>query len=167
MNKENQKLQIVYLPIDALVPYEKNARKHTKDDVAVIIKSIEDFGFDDPIGIWSDNNIVVTGHGRLLAARELGYKEVPCIRLDHLTDEQRKAYALTHNRSAELSEWDEDTLNEELRALEADFDLIKLGFQDFLDEETIKETDLDDEDVFVREHEKEIECPFCGEKFLI
>ena len=127
-------LKIVYLPIEALTPYEKNARKHKAADVEVIKKSIEEFGFNDPIGIWGDKNIIVEGHGRLIAATELGFKEVPCIRLDDLTDEQRKAYALTHNRSAELSEWDIDNLDEELRALNGLFSLEDLGFEDFLKE---------------------------------
>lgn len=142
------KLIVVSLPLDALTPYEKNARQHKDFDVSVIKKSIEEFGFNDPIGIWGDKNIIVEGHGRLLAARELGYEEVPCIRLDHLTDEQRKAYALAHNRSAELSSWDIDTLEEELKALEGDFDLSSLGFEEFLDleEPEVKDDDFEEND---------------------
>lgn len=147
-------LKIVYLPIEALTPYEKNARKHKAADVEVIKKSIEEFGFNDPIGIWGDKNIIVEGHGRLIAATELGFKEVPCIRLDDLTDEQRKAYALTHNRSAELSEWDIDNLDEELRALNGLFSLEDLGFEDFLKEtEPVEVTDDDfNEDDFLVEN---------------
>ena len=99
-------LKIEYIDINKITPYENNARKHQKADVEAIKKSIEAFGMNDPIGVWSDKNIIVEGHGRLLALKELGYKEVPCIRLDQLTDEQRKAYALAHNKTAELSEWD-------------------------------------------------------------
>lgn len=69
------KLTVVSLPLDALTPYEKNARQHKDFDVSVIKKSIEEFGFNDPIGIWGDKNIIVEGHGRLLAARELGMKK--------------------------------------------------------------------------------------------
>lgn len=145
-------LTIVNLPIDSLTPYEKNARQHKAVDVAVIKKSIEEFGMCDPIGIWGDKNIIVEGHGRLLALKELGYTEVPCIRLDHLTDEQRKAYALTHNRSAELSAWDFDILDEELKALEDEFDLDALGFTELLPEDEPEVTDDDfDEDVFLTE----------------
>lgn len=149
----NNNLEIVYLPVDSLTPYDKNARQHKSFDVAVIKKSIEEFGFDDPIGIWSDKNIIVEGHGRLLAAKELGMTEVPCIRLDHLTDEQRKAYALTHNRSAELSAWDFDTLEAELKTLEDEFDLSALGFEELLPEEEpeVKDDDFD-EDVFLTEN---------------
>ena len=112
------KLNIEYLPIKALKPYEKNARKHNKEDVSVIMKSIEKYGFSDPIGIWSDNNIIVEGHGRVEACKKLGIKEVPVIRLDHLTDEERRQYALMHNKSAELSSWDFDILGEELQELD-------------------------------------------------
>ena len=142
-----EELKFVYLPIDALTPYEKNARKHQHADIDVIKKSIEEFGMNDPIGIWGDKNIIVEGHGRLAALKELGWKEVPCIRLDHLTDEQRKAYALAHNRSAELSTWDFDLLDEELAALKNEFDLEGLGFKDLMEEEPQIEPKDDDFDV--------------------
>ena len=105
------KLQIEYLPIEKLKPYDKNARLHTDSDVNAIKNSIEQFGFNDPIGIWGKDNTIVEGHGRLIAAKKLGYKEVPIIRLDKLTDDERKAYTLVHNRSAELSEWNTDILD--------------------------------------------------------
>ena len=136
-------LKVVILPVDQLTPYEKNARTHKDFDVSVIKKSIEEFGFNDPIGIWGDKNYIVEGHGRLLAVKELGLKEVPCIRLDHLTNNQRKAYALAHNRSAELSSWNLENLDEEIKALEDEFDLSALGFEEFLDDE---EPDVKDDD---------------------
>lgn len=115
-------LKIEYLPIKALKPYEKNTRKHQKKDVDNIARSIEKFGMNDPIGIWKDN-IIVEGHGRLLACKQLGMTEVPCVRLDHLTDEQRREYAIAHNATAELSEWDLDILPDELAELDlSDFD---------------------------------------------
>lgn len=115
-------LKIEYLPIKALKPYEKNTRKHQKKDVDNIARSIEKFGMNDPIGIWKDN-IIVEGHGRLLACKQLGMTEVPCVRLDHLTDEQRREYAIAHNATAELSEWDLDILPDELAELNlSDFD---------------------------------------------
>ena len=110
-------LKIEYLPIKALKPYEKNTRKHQKKDVDNIARSIEKFGMNDPIGIWKDN-IIVEGHGRLLACKQLGMTEVPCVRLDHLTDEQRREYAIAHNATAELSEWDLDILPDELAELD-------------------------------------------------
>ena len=85
-------LQIVYLRPDELKPYENNARKHAPEDVEAIKASIRELGgFNDPIGIWGPDNIIVEGHGRLIAAKEMGLERVPCIRLDHLTDEQRRA----------------------------------------------------------------------------
>lgn len=118
-------LMIEYVPIDSIEPYENNARKHGKKDLASIQKSIEEFGFNDPIGVW--NNKIVEGHGRLLAAKELGLKKVPVIRLDNLTDEQRRAYTLAHNKTAELSDWDYDVLAEELKDI-ADIDMSEFGF---------------------------------------
>lgn len=119
------KLQVEYVDINSISPYERNARAHGKDDVKAIKKSIEEFGFNDPIGVW--NNQIVEGHGRLLAAKELGMEQVPIIRLDELTDEQRKAYALAHNKTAELSDWDFDMLAAELQDLN-DIDMSAFGF---------------------------------------
>ena len=110
-------LEIVYLDPHDLTPYEGNARKHGDVDVQGIKDSIETDGFNDPIGIWGDNNLIVEGHGRQLAAIALGMEKVPCIRLDHLTDAQRRDYAIRHNRTAELSEWDEAKKQIELEAL--------------------------------------------------
>ena len=117
-------LKIEYLPIKALKPYDKNTRKHQKKDVDNIARSIEKFGMNDPIGIWKDN-IIVEGHGRMLACKQLGMNEVPCVRLDHLTDEQRREYAIAHNATAEMSIWDKDFLAEEL----ADLDLSNFDFE--------------------------------------
>ena len=118
------KLKIEYLPVEDLEEYKNNTRKHGSEDVDQIVKSIEKFGFDDPIGIWSDHNVIVEGHGRLMAAKKLGMNTVPCIRLDHLTDEERREYGIMHNRTAELSDWDIEKLTKELEDLDlSDFDL--------------------------------------------
>lgn len=123
-------LKIEYLKTKDLTPYEKNARKHADADLQTIMESIQKFGFDDPVGIWSDKNIIVEGHGRVIAAKRLGIKEVPCIRLDHLTDEERRAYALAHNKTAEMSEWDFEQLDAEIRELGgAGFDMQAFGFE--------------------------------------
>ena len=136
MSEKKMNLKIEYLPVDALKPYSKNARKHSEKDIQAICNSIEEFQFLDPIGIWSDKNIIVEGHGRLLAAKRLGMDSVPCIRLDHLTDEQRKAYALAHNKTAELSKWFDELLQSELADIE-DIDMELFGFD--LDAVTEKE----------------------------
>ena len=122
-----ENLEIKYLNIDALTPYEKNARRHAEEDLSGIEASIREFGFLDPIGIWGDKNIIVEGHGRLMAAKAIGMKEVPTIRLDNLTDEQRRAYALAHNKTAELSSWDIDLLDFELDSI-TDIDMSAFGF---------------------------------------
>lgn len=119
-------LNIEYLPVEALRPYDRNARKHAKKDIDAIVASIKEFGFADPIGIWGDG-LIVEGHGRLLAAKQMGMTSVPCIRLDHLTDEQRRAYTLAHNRTAELSGWDFDMQAAELETIE-NIDMTLFGF---------------------------------------
>ena len=117
------------IKIEDLTPYEKNARHHEPVDIDAIAKSIEAFGFRDPVGVWGPNNIIVEGHGRVMAAKQLGMTEVPCIRLDDMTDEQRRAYGLAHNKTAELSTWDAELLPLELEALPT-YDMTAFGFSD-------------------------------------
>lgn len=138
-----KELQIEYISVDDLVPYENNARKHAEADVDAIAASIKEFGFDDPVGVWSDRNLIVEGHGRVLAAKKIGMQKVPIVRLDHLTDEQRRAYALAHNKTAELSAWNFDVLDEELAQI-FEIDMTTFGFEDDLvDPEDIVEDDYD------------------------
>ena len=140
-------MNIEMIKVEDITPYENNARKHTDADVQTIINSIKEFGFSDPVGIWGENNIIVEGHGRLIAAKRLGIEEVPCIRLDHLTDEQRRAYALAHNKTAEMSDWDFDLLDTELGDI-LDIDMSEFGFDledispdDFGDDFTLPDGD--------------------------
>jgi site-specific DNA-methyltransferase (adenine-specific) len=98
---------------------------HPAEQIEQIKKSIEKFGMDDPIGIWKDE--IVEGHGRLIACKELGYTEVPIIRLDHLTDEERKAYTLAHNKLTMNSDFDIDILNDELMNFDT-IDMSDFGF---------------------------------------
>lgn len=157
-------LQIEYVGIDSIQPYENNARSHGKEDVKAIVKSIEEFGFNDPIGVW--NNQIVEGHGRLLAAKELGMKEVPIIRLDELTDEQRKAYALAHNKTAELSGWDFDVLASELQEI-TDIDMTEFGF--FVPEIGSSGNEEEPEDLFedIEKLETHYGVPYQGNKSRI
>ena len=122
-----QELKIEYLTLDKLKPYDKNARKHQEADLSTIKASITEFGMSDPIGVWGKDNVIVEGHGRYLACKDLGIEQVPVIHLDHLTDEQRRAYALAHNKTAEMSEWDIDLLGEELDGI-FDIDMSDFGF---------------------------------------
>ena len=124
-------LKIEYISPKELTVYEKNTRKHSPKDIEQIKESIIKDGFNDPIGIWGEKNIIVEGHGRKIAAEEIGLDKVPVIRLDHLTDEQRRDYAIRHNRTAELSEWDMDLLEQEIAELElqgCDFEGLEFEF---------------------------------------
>ncbi len=117
-------------PLDRLVPYSRNARTHSAEQVAQIAASIVEFGFTNPVLVDSTDGIVA-GHGRLLAARKLGLAEVPVIVLDHLSATQRRAYILADNKLALNAGWDEAMLREEMSSLEADgFDLAVVGFSD-------------------------------------
>lgn len=130
------KLKIEYVDIDTIKPYKNNAKKHPREQIDQIKKSIELFGMDDPIGIWK--NEIVEGHGRLIACKELGYTEVPIIRLDHLTDEERKAYTLAHNKLTMNSDFDLDILNDELDDI-LNIDMSDFGFDLDLEDEEEKE----------------------------
>jgi ParB-like chromosome segregation protein Spo0J len=112
--------QIEQVATASLVPYARNAKKHDAAQVAAIAGSIREFGFNNPVLIDADNGIIA-GHGRTLAAHQLGLATVPCLRLTHLTDTQRKAYILADNRLAEIGGgWDSDMLAAELEALAAE-----------------------------------------------
>lgn len=137
------KLTIEYLPLEDLKPYENNAKIHTEEQIEQIRKSIEEFGMNDPIAIWKDNEII-EGHGRLLACRQMGLQEVPVIRLDDLTDDQRRAYMNVHNHLTMNTGFDFEILKEELARIE-NIDMGQFGFdiEDFLGE-TDPEVEEDD-----------------------
>ena len=129
------KLTIEYVGIDTIKPYKNNAKLHPQEQIDQIKKSIEQFGMDDPIGIWKDE--IVEGHGRLIACKELGMTEVPIIRLDHLTDEERKAYTLAHNKLTMNSDFDIDILNDELANFDT-IDMTEFGFDlDFANDDEV------------------------------
>jgi ParB-like chromosome segregation protein Spo0J len=117
------------IALESLIPYARNAKRHSDAQVAQIAASIKEFGFNAPVLVDSDSGIIA-GHGRVLAARKLGLEKVPCIRLTHLTETQRRAYILADNRLAELGGgWHDEMLGLELAELrEADFDLDLAGF---------------------------------------
>lgn len=158
-------LKIEYLPITELKPYANNAKLHPAEQIEQIKKSIEQFGMNDPIAIWK-NNEIIEGHGRLIAATELGLEVVPVIRLDELTDEQRKAYALIHNKLTMNSDFDIDLLSMELD------DISSINMQDFgFDNLSLMDSSaLNDlfEDAEQKEKEpKRVQCPHCGEWFEV
>jgi len=145
------------VPIDKLVPYARNARTHNKEQIMQLRSSLREFGFVSPAVIDSDFNILV-GHGRIAAAREEGYKTIPCVFAENLTDAQKRAYILADNQLALNAGWDEDMLSVEVSDLQNEsFDLSLLGFDDaelekLLDDGT--EAEEDDFDV-----EAELEKP--------
>lgn len=124
------------LPIDRVKPYARNAKRHPQEQIDEIKASIKRFGMDDPIGIWGKENLIVEGHGRLEACKQLGIPTVPCIRLDHLTKEERKAYTLAHNKTNMDSGWDFTALDQELAEI-VDIDMSEFGFGVPLSEEEV------------------------------
>ena len=162
--KKGNKMEIIKLNINDITPYEKNAKIHTEAQIEQIKKSIKEFGMNDPIAVWGKNNTIVEGHGRLEALKQLGYTEVDCIRLDHLTDEERKAYTLAHNKINMNTGFDIDLLDEELDSIE-DIDMSEFGF---LDNEEVNLDDFFTEAEESKKEEKEtdtITCPYCHKQF--
>lgn len=125
-------LKIEYIPVKDIVPYKNNAKLHPDEQIGQIKRSIEEFGFNDPLAVW--HGTVVEGHGRLIAAQELGMETVPVIRLDELSDEQRRAYMLVHNKTTMNSDFDVDILNMELEDL-PDFDAEFYDFELEIDDD--------------------------------
>jgi hypothetical protein len=123
-------LQVVRWPVEKLIPFARNARTHSDEQVAQIAASIAEFGWANPILAGADG-IIIAGHARLLAARKLGLTDVPVIVLDHLSETQRRALVIADNRLALNAGWDEEMLRVELESLrEGEFDLDLLGFTD-------------------------------------
>lgn len=123
-------LVVTMVPTSELAPYAGNAKIHTDEQVAQIAASIEEFGFNDPVGVWHDADgtpVIVEGHGRVLAAKELGIEELPTIAPDHLSDAQRRAYVHVHNQTTLTSGFDMEALQRELDAL-PEFDWADFGF---------------------------------------
>ena len=123
-------MKIKQTPIDELIPYASNSRTHSDEQVAQIAASIKEFGFNNPVLLDKENGIIA-GHGRVLAGRKLGLKEVPTIELSHLTDTQRKAYVIADNKLALNAGWDMELLSLEMGDLRDEgFDLSLIGFND-------------------------------------
>lgn len=157
-------LRIEYVPIDSISPYPNNAKLHPADQIEQIKDSIEKFGFKDPIAIWKDN-VIIEGHGRLIAALELGIKEVPIIRLDDLSDQDRRAYMLVHNKLTMNSGFDSEVLDLELESI--DLDMEQFGFEG-MDDFTDADLDSFFSDADQKEKEpKKMQCPHCGEWFEV
>lgn len=139
-------MKIEYLPVASLHPYERNAKQHPPEQVEHIANSIREFGFRQPLVVDAEN-VVVIGHGRLLAAEKLGLDTVPVVRADDLSEAQIKALRLADNKTNE-SGWDFTTLEAELDELSAEFDMADFGFDEAGEtDETPQEAQEDDFDV--------------------
>ncbi len=110
-------MEIVKIKLSELTPDPQNAKDHPEDQVDQIVKSIQEFGNNDPIAVWGDHNLIVEGHGRYMALKKLGFEEAECIRLDKLTDEERRAYMLVHNQLTMNTGWIADLLKTDLTAI--------------------------------------------------
>lgn len=147
-------LQVETLAVTDLIPFAKNSRTHPDSQVAQIAGSIKEFGFTNPILI-DESNGIIAGHGRLLAARKLNLTEVPCIRLEGLTDAQKRAYVIADNKIALNAGWDEKLLSLELKELkEFGIDNESLGFSDAdIKSLSLKDVNLQREEPYTRKIE--------------
>ena len=141
--------EMTLVEIDKLIPYINNARTHSEEQIMKLRSSLREFGFINPVIIDKEYNIIA-GHGRVLAAKAEGIKEVPCVLVDHLTPAQKKAYIIADNRMALDAGWDEELLKVELEALEGEsFDLFLTGFDEdelsnlFKEEQEVEDDDYD------------------------
>jgi ParB-like chromosome segregation protein Spo0J len=159
------KYDIEFIKVNDLHPYEKNAKKHPQEQIDYIKNSIKQFGFRQNLVVDKDN-VVIIGHGRLEAAKQLGLEYVPCVKAEDLTEEQIKALRLADNKVAE-SEWDFDLLDSELDDI-FDIDMSDFGFDDVLEDDSHIQKIKESEEVDLSEYDDEnfeCECPRCGFKF--
>lgn len=148
-------MEIKKIKIDQIVPYENNAKEHPREQIEQLKNSIKEFGNNDPIAI-DENNVIIEGHGRLMALQELGFEEVDCIVLTGLTEEQKNAYRIVHNQLTMNSSWDMDILKGELAKISLDMGQLGLS-EDMLNEVFDKEPQDDNFDL--EESLEEIEEP--------
>lgn len=158
-------MHIIERQIKELIPYEKNTKKHDKTQINNVAESIKQYGFVQPVVI-DKNDVIVIGHCRVLAAKQLKMRTVPCVSVDDLTPEQVNALRIVDNKSNE-SEWDFDFLADELADLNlGDFDFdFKMPYQE-------EESNVNIDDFFVDAEQKpkepkKMQCPHCGEWFEI
>lgn len=155
-------MEIIQKMIDDLIPYDNNPRKND-EAVEKVAESIREFGFKVPVIIDKDN-IIIAGHTRVRAAKELGLDTIPVIIADDLTEEQVRAFRLADNKVSEFSAWDFSKLEEELLNI-SDIDMTEFGFEE------IDKVNLDDffsdEERTGEKKKKRVTCPHCGEEFEI
>lgn len=159
-------------PVNALAPYAHNSRTHSKRQISQVAESIKEFGFTNPVLIDEENGIIA-GHGRVAAAELLELSEVPCIIIDGLSDQQKKAYVIADNQLALNAGWDEEILKLKIESLqETDFDINLLGFDEFELKDIMQNTDFmpgnqDDQGQLDSLEPIMKKCPHCGKEFNI
>jgi len=164
----NTNLKVEYIATASIIPYTNNPRIHRNKQIRQIVESIKEFNFNNPILI-DENNVIIAGHGRLLAAEHLSLHKVPVIRLTHLTEAEKKAYRIADNKLTENGEWDVDLLKlefVEIEKLDLDFTLDITGF-DTADIDLILDNSLADKEIKLDEKanavpfipKNEIYCP--------
>ena len=154
-------MEIKGVKIADLVPYRNNARTHSPEQISRVADSIREFGFCNPVLVDSENGIIA-GHGRVMAAEELGMDEVPTVCLEHLSDDQKRAYILADNKLALDAGWDKDLLKLELLDLqEDDFNISLTGFSEF-ELQGLLELDTEPEKDKEQEKTGQKTCPECG-----
>ena len=160
--KQQPELTVEEVPTESLIPYARNAKIHTNEQIDQICESIGEFGFNDPVAVWDgpEGPEIIEGHGRVMAAKKLGLEVVPVVRLDHLTDEQRRAYGIVHNKLTMNTGWDFAKLDEEVESLSSidmgsfGFDSLQIDWADGVGELT--------EETYDEPEKKKLCCPSCG-----
>ena len=162
--------QLEYLPLASLTPYARNARTHSPAQITQLVASIEEFGWTNPVLIDAAGEIIA-GHGRVLAAQQIGLVTVPCLRLGHLSAAQKRAYVIADNKLALNAGWDLETLAAEIAALgEMAFDLGLLGFDEGELANLVKAADETPPESSSKEIDPDkyamgSRCPRCGFEF--
>ncbi|ENY8491868.1 TPA: ParB N-terminal domain-containing protein [Clostridioides difficile] len=161
------KREVIYLNLEDIKPYENNPRNN-EQAIEKVVNSIKEFGFNNPITVDKDY-VIVTGHTRYEASKILGLKQVPCIILSNLAEEQIKGYRLADNKIGEFSEWEFDKMTKELAEIE-NIDMSSLGFNihmfedlGIIDADFILEEELEEKE----KKGKMVKCPHCNEEFEI
>ena len=161
-------MKVENISLEALIPYARNSRTHSDQQVAQVAASIREFGFTNPVLIGTENDIIA-GHGRVLAARKLGLEKVPCIRLTNLSENQKRAYIIADNKLALNSGWDEEMLALEIKDLASkDFDMTLAGWSDaeignlFLDKNFEPGNESDQGKL---DEKMPVICPSCSHEF--
>jgi ParB-like chromosome segregation protein Spo0J len=153
-----------------LIPYARNSRTHSDEQITQIAASIKEFGFLNPVIVDGENGIIA-GHGRVMAAKKLGMTELPCVKASHLTDAQRRAYIIADNKLALNAGWDDEMLRVEFDELGAmGFDLDLTGFAQFelaniFDDSVREPEESKTQEIDVDSFDADHQCPKCGFEF--